>query len=166
MAATATGTTPGAVDAAAAAKIISDYRARHGLPPVKVQTQLVKIATNHAARMAAADSLEHVLSGEGSFMQRITDGGYKPLMAAENIGAGYRTLADAMIGWETSPAHNANLLNRDVTEIGIGVSSTPSGQYHAYWSLVLARPLPPLPPGAAVSVGPFGPGPFGLFRSD
>ena len=57
-------------------------------------------------------------------------------------------------------------VTRRTTEIGIGVSSTPSGQYHAYWSLVLARPLPPTPPGAAASIGPFGPAPFGLFRSD
>jgi uncharacterized protein YkwD len=165
----ATALTAGTVDSAAAARIISDYRAKHGLPPVKVDPQLTRIAASHARKMASADALEHVLSGEGSFMRRITDGGYMPLMAAENIGAGYKTLADAMIGWETSRPHNANLLNRDVTEIGIALYVTSAGIYHAYWSLVLARPLPPAPAAGADAAGPVGPGPLipppgGLFR--
>ncbi len=151
-------TAPGSVDAAAAARIISDYRARHGLPPVTVDATLTRIATDHAKRMASADRLEHVLPGEGSFSRRISAGGYAAAIAAENIGAGYRDLNSAMAGWEKSPAHNENLLRRSVSEIGIAVFNVPNGKFKTYWSLVLASPYdgPTATPG-------FGIAPFGIF---
>jgi len=156
----AAGVTGKAVDAAAAAKIISQYRASHGLPPVKMETRLMKIASTHAQRMASTDRLEHVLPGEGSFPQRINAGGYDASVAAENIGAGYGTLSEAIRAWEASPAHNANLLQPNVTEIGIALYDTPVGQYHTYWALVLAHPAAPrdasVGQGGGFVVGPFG----------
>jgi len=157
----AAGVTGQPVDATAAAKIISQYRASHGLPPVKIEPRLMKIASTHAQRMASSDRLEHVLPGEGSFPQRINSGGYQASVAAENIGAGYDTLSEAIRAWEASPAHNANLLQRNVTEIGIALYSTPVGAYHTYWALVLAHPAAPPEavssgPGGGITVGPFG----------
>jgi uncharacterized protein YkwD len=158
----AAGVTGQPVDAAAAAKIISQYRASHGLPAVKIEPRLMKIASTHAQRMASTDRLEHVLPGEGSFPQRINAGGYQASVAAENIGAGYGTLSEAIQAWETSPAHNANLLQRNVTEIGIALYSTPVGVYHTYWALVLAHPAASAEgsvgggPGGGISIGPFG----------
>src|SRR3954469_12810674 len=63
----AAATAAGKADTAAAVKMVSEYRAAHGLPAVKVETRLMKIATTHAAKMAETDRLEHVLPGEGSF---------------------------------------------------------------------------------------------------
>ena len=160
----AAGVTGQPVDAAAAAKMITQYRASHGLAAVKIDTRLMKIASTHAQRMASTDRLEHVLPGEGSFPQRINAGGYQAAVAAENIGAGYDSLSEAIRAWETSPAHNANLLQRDVTQIGIALYSTPAGAYHTYWALVLARPA--ASPEAAVGGGISGGvsiGPFGFF---
>jgi uncharacterized protein YkwD len=146
-----------AVDAAAAARMITQYRASHGLAAVKVEARLTRIATVHSERMAAADRLDHVLPGEGSFQQRIESGGYTASVAAENIAAGLTSLASAIAGWEDSPSHNANLLNPSVTEIGIALYSTPTGRYHTYWTLVLARPAPPPSASPPFSVfNPFG----------
>ena len=58
---------------------------------------------------------------------------------AENIGTGYHNLDQAMAGWKNSAGHRKNLLNPDVTEIGIAVAYTPKGKFHDYWALVLAR---------------------------
>jgi uncharacterized protein YkwD len=167
----AAGVAAGRVDTAAAAKMISQYRAAHGLAPVKVEARLMKIATTHAEKMATSDRLDHVLPGEGSFPQRINSGGYEAAVAAENIGAGYGTLDAAMTGWENSPPHQENLLRPDVTEIGIALYSTPVGQYHTYWSLVLARPAAPLQTGVNAGPSVFAPnvgsgitiGPFSIF---
>jgi uncharacterized protein YkwD len=151
---------PGAFDTATAVKVISAYRASHGLPPVKLDPRLMTIAATHAQRMAAADNLDHVLPGEGSFPQRMNSGGYNAAVAAEDIGAGYKTLADVMTAWEKSPEHNANLLQPNVSDIGIAFYTTSSGIYNEYWSLVLARPAPPPgsegPLAGGVRVGPFG----------
>jgi uncharacterized protein YkwD len=151
-----------AVDAAAAARMISQYRASHGLPPVKIEARLARIAAVHSQRMAAADRLDHVLPGEGSFPQRMAAGGYPAGMAAENIAAGQDSLTDAMAAWKASPAHNRNLLQRDVTEIGIALYSTPVGPYKTYWTLVLARPAAPQPANAPQPSGGFFVGPFGF----
>jgi uncharacterized protein YkwD len=132
--------TQGSVDAATAARLISQYRAGHGLPPVRVEPRLTRIASDHARRMAAADELEHVLPGEGSFIQRINVGGYEPSTAAENIAAGQKTLDDALLAWKKSPPHNANLLDPGVSEMGIAVYNVAESKYHTYWALVLASP--------------------------
>ncbi len=130
---------PATVDPATAAAMISKFRKSRGLPPVTLDPQLAAIAAKHAAAMSARDKLAHVLPGEGSFPRRLSAGGYDAANAAENIGAGYHTLDDAIAGWKASPQHRANMLDRDVTEIGIAVAYTDKGKFHDYWSLVLAR---------------------------
>jgi uncharacterized protein YkwD len=149
------------IDAAAAARMISEYRASRGLPPVRVEQRLTRIAATHSQRMAAAGRLDHVLPGEGSFPQRMAAGGYPAGMAAENIAAGQDSLAEAIAAWKASPSHNRNLLQPDVTEMGIALYSTPVGAYNTYWTLVLARPAQPVAEAPQASGGVFV-GPFGF----
>lgn len=146
-------TRPGTVDSGEAARLISEYRQSHGLGPVTVNATLTKIAADHAKRMGALDRVDHVLPGEGSFDRRVLSGGYSFSVAAENIGAGYDTLADALEGWRKSPHHNDNLLNPGVKEIGIAVVNATGSKYGTYWSLVLAAPY------AVRNAGP-GAGPY------
>jgi uncharacterized protein YkwD len=131
---------PATVNSAEAVAAVSAYRASRGLPPVSLDPTLTAIARDHADRMAAMDRLDHVLPGEGSFEQRVESHGYNAGVAAENIGAGYADLAEAMAGWKASPGHNANLLRQGVTRIGIAVAWTPRGRFGNYWSIVLAAP--------------------------
>ena len=60
--------------------------------------------------------------------------------AAENIGAGYHTLAEAFSGWRDSPSHRTNMLLGGATKIGIAAVYTPSSKYKVYWALILAAP--------------------------
>jgi len=145
-------TTAGVVDVQAAARLISDYRASHGLPPVTVDHQLTRIAADHARLMASSDRVAHVLPGEGSFPQRLAAGGFVAAAAAEDIGGGYKSLDAALAGWRQSPEHNANLLRAGVSSIGIAVFNAPSGKYKTYWSLVLAEPY--RPPASGPGAGP------------
>lgn len=136
-------TKPGVVDVDTAVQMVSAYRRSHGLGPVTVDDKLMRIAAVHAKRMAASDRVDHVLPGEGSFPARLTAGGYDASIAAENIGAGYDTLAEAFAGWQKSPHHRDNLLKPGITEIGIALSTAPDSKYKTYWSLVLAAPYRP-----------------------
>lgn len=131
------------IDEQAAARLISSHRAERGLPPVAVDPRLTRIAAEHARRMASTDRLAHVLAGEGSFQRRLAAGGFDAAVAAENIGAGYKSLAEAFAGWQGSPEHNANLLRAGVSLIGIAAFSAPGSDYKTYWSLVLAEPYSP-----------------------
>jgi uncharacterized protein YkwD len=151
----------GSVDAAAAARMISDYRASRGLSPVAVDNRLIRIAADQVLKMGAAGQLAHVLPGQGSFQRRIEAGGYNAAIAAENIGAGYDSLAEAIAGWKASPDHNINLLRPGLTQIGIAVANAPGTRYGTWWSLVLASPYEG--PSAASAGGGFSLGPFRLF---
>src|SRR5581483_5916385 len=95
---------PGAeLDAAAAASMISGYRANNGLPAVEIDPDLMTLAHAQAEVMARRDKLDH---GAGKpFVQRLKASGYNAKRAAENISAGYHTLAEAFSGWRDSSPH-------------------------------------------------------------
>lgn len=147
---------PGTVDAEAAARLISQYRADHGLKPLRVDPTLTRLAAEHAHRMASMDKMSHVLPGEGSFAQRIAGGGFQAAMAAENVAAGQKTLAQVFEAWRKSPGHNANMLLPNVSLMGIAVAIQPGGRYHTYWALELGERY--VPPAGGPTAGP-GPGP-------
>ena len=99
---------PGAeLDAAAAASMISGYRANNGLPAVALDPELMRLAQAQAEVMAKRDKFDH---GAGKpFVQRLKASGYDARTAAENISAGYHTLAEAFSGWRDSNPHRANM---------------------------------------------------------
>ena len=126
------------VDAAAAASMISGYRKNNGLGAVSVDPALMKLAAEQANAMASRDRLDHDV-GRG-FSQRIAGSGYDAKAAYENIGAGYHTLAEAFSGWRGSPGHRANMLQRNVNQIGIAAAYSPRSKYKVFWALILASP--------------------------
>jgi uncharacterized protein YkwD len=130
---------PGAkLDAAAAASMISGYRTNNGLPAVMLDPELTRLAETQAAIMAKRDKLDH--NAGKPFVARLKGLGYDAKFAAENIGAGYHTLAEAFSGWRDSPPHNANMLLKGATRIGIAAVYTPTSKYKVYWALILAEP--------------------------
>jgi uncharacterized protein YkwD len=126
------------LDVAAAASMISGYRANNGLPAVAIDPELTKLAQAQAEIMAKRDKLDH---GAGKpFVQRLKASGYDAKTAAENISAGYHTLAEAFSGWRDSSPHRANMLLSGATRMGIAAVYTPASKYKVYWSLILAEP--------------------------
>ncbi len=130
---------PGAqLDAAAAASMISGYRANNSLPVVALDADLMRLAQAQAEMMAKRDKLDH---GAGKpFVQRLKASGYDAKRAAENISAGYHTLAEAFSGWRDSNPHRANMLLAGATRMGIAAVYTPSSKYKVYWTMILAEP--------------------------
>jgi uncharacterized protein YkwD len=130
---------PGAeLDAAAAQSMISGYRANNGLPPVALDPQLMKLAQEQARAMAGRDRLDHAVVRP--FRARLVAAGYDAKAAAENISAGYHTLAEAFSGWRESPQHRANMLLAGATRMGIAAVYAPGSKYKVYWTLVVAAP--------------------------
>jgi len=130
---------PGAqLDAAAAASMISGYRSNNGLPAVTLDPELTRLAEAQAALMAKRDRLDH--NTGKPFVARLKASGYDAKRAAENIGAGYHTLAEAFSGWRDSAPHRANMLLAGATRIGIAAVYTPTSKYKVYWALILAEP--------------------------
>ena len=68
-----------------------------GLPTVTIDPALTRLAQAQAEVMAKRDKLDH---GAGKpFVERLKASGYDAKRAAENISAGYHTLAEAFSGW-------------------------------------------------------------------
>jgi uncharacterized protein YkwD len=128
----------GQLDPASAASMISGYRANNGLGAVTLDPDLMKLAEEHSRTMAARDKLDHDVGK--AFNQRIRGGRFDAKIAVENISAGYHTLAEAFSGWRDSPPHRANMLNRNVTRMGIAAIYSPKSKYKVFWTLILAAP--------------------------
>jgi uncharacterized protein YkwD len=126
------------VDAVAAQSMISGYRGNNGLGPVTVDPELMRMADEQARAMAARNKLDHDVGRP--FKQRIQKAGFDAGVAVENISAGYHTLAEAFSGWRDSPPHRANMLNRNVTRMGIAAVYSPQSKYKVFWALILAAP--------------------------
>jgi len=130
---------PGAqLDTAAAASMISGYRANNNLPALTLDPELTRLAMQQAEIMAKRDKLDHAAGRP--FNARLKAAGYDAKSAAENIGAGYHTLAEAFSGWRDSPSHRSNMLLKGATRMGIAAVYTPSSKYKVYWALILAEP--------------------------
>ncbi len=100
------------------AQMISQYRREHGLSAVKTDLELTAIAERQAKAMAASGIMDHYVAG--SFASRVS--GAHLGMAAENIAAGTKTWAETILVWQTSPGHNANLLQPQADSVGVAVA--------------------------------------------
>jgi uncharacterized protein YkwD len=131
-------TTDAALDANAAQSMISGYRSNNGLGAVTLDPELMRLAGEQARVMAAHDKLDHDVGQP--FQDRIRKSGFDAAVAVENISAGYHTMAEAFSGWRDSPPHRANMLNGNVTKMGIAAVYAPKSKYKVFWSLILAKP--------------------------
>src|SRR5260370_31988100 len=98
----------------------------------------MKRAEAGAQARGSHDALSHDIAR--SFHDRLKGSGYRAHTAAENVGAGYHTLAQAFSGWRDSPPHRANMLLKGATRMGIAAAYAPNSQYKVYWALILAEP--------------------------
>lgn len=103
-------------------ELVNAERAEAGCAPVRVDDRLVASAQSHSDDMAAGRYLSHTSRDGRSFDQRIEDAGY-PAPAAENIAMGMSTADAVMQAWMDSEGHRRNILNCDITAIGVGVNS-------------------------------------------
>jgi uncharacterized protein YkwD len=121
-------------------------RREHGLDRVEIEGRLAETARDFAAFLARTDRFDHTADGRHP-EDRARAHGYDYCLVAENIGYEYRSggfataeLAHALVeGWQRSPAHRKNMLDRDATEIGVALSRSPrTGRY--YGVQVFGRP--------------------------
>lgn len=123
-----------------AAELINAHRKGRGREPVVVDPALNSIAADTAKKLARRDKLKTRMHTAAGLGRRLNAARYGAERAVENLGSGYPTLARAVDGWKSSKGHNANLLNKDMTHMGIALALTDKGVYHSYWVLIMARP--------------------------
>ncbi len=125
--------------------LTNEERIKAGLTPLTYNPLLEYSAENHSLNMAWQDFFSHTGIDGSTMAQRITAAGYQFSSAAENIAAGYTTPEQVVSGWMNSPGHRANILNPNLTEIGVGYYclETDSGtlNYNHYWTQNFGTPL-------------------------
>lgn len=119
-------------------------RASAGLPPLKTNPALMAAARAHSLAMSEGDFFDHTNPTTGSTPgDRARAAGYLWTAIGENIGLGYPSPEDAVMGWMASQGHRENLLNPDFREIGVGFVKGPGPQANCqhppceyYWTQV------------------------------
>ena len=134
-------TPPSPWDLKTALKDVNTYRAQHKVNPLKLNRQLITASQAHSNDLAHFGGAAHEGS-DGKFHDtRLDRVQYAFSISLENVATGQRSWETALQGWKDSPGHNANLLNPDVTEIGISLTYEPKTTYLTYWTMLLAAPL-------------------------
>ena len=114
---------------------LSAYRQAHDLPPVTIDPGLMMLAQAQADAMARADHLSHEIAG--SLDHRLNGAHHPKGYAVENVSAGYANADAALGGWERSPGHNQNLLDKKMRRMGIAAADAPGTRFKTYWALMM-----------------------------
>ncbi len=115
-------------------------RRKEGMVPLQMADGLMKGAQNHAEDMSAQGYFSHKGKDGSSFSQRCQAAGYRGSPRGENIAMGAAKADQIVEMWMDSPGHRANILNPDITEIGIGFAAR--GAYAVMCLGVSENPLP------------------------
>jgi uncharacterized protein YkwD len=129
---------------ASPAKMISEFRLKHGERNVTMDATLNRIALQQAKAMAAKDALDHEVLG--SFSSRIAPA--RSGRAAENIAYGYDSFEKTLDQWIASAGHRKNLLLHKASRVG-AASARSATSHRTYWAMVIADEYQPLPIAAS-----------------
>lgn len=108
--------------------------------PLRASAALDAAAAMHALDMARNRLFQHEGSDGSTPAARVTRAGYAWSMVAENIAAGTISAEEAVQGWLDSPGHCANIMQPQLTEMGVAYTLARNAKPSIYWSQVLAKP--------------------------
>lgn len=121
------------VNPATALATVNGIRGQQRRAALVSNPTLISLAQEQASGMAQSEALSHsVVGGFGARMRGL----FAP--AAENIAMGATDLNGVFTQWVNSPPHYANILNQQVTAMGLAGAISGAGRY--YWALILGRP--------------------------
>lgn len=100
-------------------RLTNRYRAEAGLPPLQPDDQLRTAAALHSADLSRHGRFSHSGSDGSGVGDRVLRQGYQYCVAAENIAIGQVAPDEVLKDWMMSPGHRQNILDRNVTDIGV-----------------------------------------------
>lgn len=123
--------------------LINKERTRRGIPALKYDPVMARLARVHNADMIRRDYFSHDEPNHGpTYAKRVHPVLVSPGRTAlgENIvyGSGsYGTAAGLVRSWMASPPHKANILDRAFHRTGLGVATAP-GDYQGFPGVTVA----------------------------
>nr|WP_106785019.1 CAP domain-containing protein [Lysinibacillus timonensis] len=114
--------------------LTNQERAKNGLPPLKQNWELSRVARYKSQDMSDLNYFSHTSPTYGTPFKMIENFGISSSAAAENIAKGQRTAAEVVKSWMNSSGHRANILNGTYTEIGVGYDADGN-----YWTQMFIK---------------------------
>jgi uncharacterized protein YkwD len=102
-------------------KLLNADRARAGLRPLSPDARLSQVARAHSEDMVRHHFVGHVSPSTGSAADRLRAASVPAQLILENVARAYSP-GEVERGLMESPGHRANVLNREVTQVGVGVA--------------------------------------------
>lgn len=118
--------------------LVNAERAKAGCGPVRLDAKLHSAAQKHAQDMAARRYFDHQAPDGTGPGERITAAGYRWSAWAENLNQGPSSATSAVTNWMDSSVHRSNMLDCDLTQMGVGTATGPRGML---WTQVFAAPM-------------------------
>lgn len=126
-------TSASTASAAAAEKTAFDLlnadRAKNGLQPLKLNSQLTALGGDYAQDMINRNFFDHTNPEGQTPFDRMQKAGISYVTAGENIAIN-KDVNAAEVAFMNSAGHKANILNTTYTEVGIGVRYDAQGSAH------------------------------------
>jgi uncharacterized protein YkwD len=127
-------------------KLANQDRQRAGLPPLQLDRRLTKVARAHSEDMVQHHFVGHVSPTTGSAADRLKSAHVPAQLILENVARAYSP-GEIERGLMESPGHRANLLNDEVTHLGVGVALG-DGQNNELFATQLFVKAPEALPGS------------------
>lgn len=125
-------------------KLINDARTAASLPALTVNQRLAATASAHARDMLCNNYLSPTGLDGSTAQTRVAAQGYTASVVVENLYALHPAFGMspqvAFDWWNRNTAYRDNILNRDVTEIGIAYVSDEKTLFGAYFVVTFAKP--------------------------
>ncbi|OIK15780.1 sporulation protein [Bacillus sp. MUM 116] len=109
--------------------LTNQERAKYGLPALKVDLTLSKMAHEKSRDMSANGYFSHTSPTYGSPFDMMKKYGITYNYAGENIAMGQKTPEEVVKAWMNSEGHRKNILNPNYNYIGVGYVADGS-----YWT--------------------------------
>jgi uncharacterized protein YkwD len=125
-------------------KLINDARTAAALPPLTVNPKLSAAANAHARDMLCNNYLSPIGLDGSTAQSRVAAQGYTASVVVENLYALHPAFGIsprvAFDWWNRNEAYRNNLLNPNVTEIGIAYVADEKTLFGAYFVVTFAKP--------------------------
>ncbi len=128
---------PGVLD-----DLTNKNRQNDSLPVLAISPVLNEVATLKAQDMASKGYFAHISPDGKTPWYWFNQVGYKYEFAGENLAVDFTDSTDVALAWMNSPAHRANILKNQYTEMGTGVATgTYQGNPTVFVAQVFGSPV-------------------------
>lgn len=117
--------------AAEVLRLVNEERRKHGLRPLLAHARLERGAAIRVRELLV--SFSHTRPDGRSCATVGREVGIDSDLIGENIGAGFKTPAEAVAGWMESPGHRANILHPRYRYLAAGYLFADDAPYRRYW---------------------------------